>query len=230
MPSRRLLLFVTPLAFLLSGVDCLAQGRTTGATSGSAGTTRFGSTGFGTSSLGSSLGGSSLGQSSLGSASSGLGSSGATFGANTTGTGNTQGFVGRAGSDLESFFGGIGAAVEQFERGDRSGRRDADAPEVRRPEVRVRLTVSPEFGRQTVAKKADAGAALTTVARALARKKIDTVRMSSADGVTVLEGTVRSDSERRLVEKLVAIEPGIRTIDNRLTIAESPNDTLPAPR
>lgn len=233
MLCHRALLFATPLAILLIASDCSAQGRTTGATSGSAfsgssslGTSRFGSSGFGTSSLG----GSSLSQSSLGSQAGGGASAASGFGSNTTGQQANQGFVGRAGSDLESFFGGIGAAVEGFERADRARRRSADAPEVRRPEVRVRLTVSPELNRQAAPLGLRTEAALTNVSRLLTRKGIDGVRLSSTNGVVRLEGTVRADSERRLVEKLAAIEPGIRSVDNRLVVAASGNDTLPAPR
>jgi osmotically-inducible protein OsmY len=38
-------------------------------------------------------------------------------------------------------------------------------------------------------------------------------------GVVVLEGTVASTSDRLLAEKMIAIEPGVRRVENRLSVA-----------
>lgn len=41
----------------------------------------------------------------------------------------------------------------------------------------------------------------------------------TADGTAVLSGQVESDSDRRLLESFIRLEPGVRTVRNELTVA-----------
>jgi hypothetical protein len=54
------------------------------------------------------------------------------------------------------------------------------------------------------------------------------VQLDCKEGVAVLRGTVATDHERNLMEQLIALEPGVRRVDNQLTVAPSAAPSTPA--
>jgi osmotically-inducible protein OsmY len=52
------------------------------------------------------------------------------------------------------------------------------------------------------------------------------MEVSIENGVATLRGVVATDDDRRLAERLARLEPGIRRIDNQLTLA-APGESRP---
>jgi osmotically-inducible protein OsmY len=52
--------------------------------------------------------------------------------------------------------------------------------------------------------------------------KDDSIKTESKDGIVTLTGTVTQDSDRRLAEDTVAGLPGVKSVDNQLTVAGQP--------
>ena len=214
-----------------SGFGASSFGGAAGSSFGrSSGGSSFGASGFGGglggSSFGGGLGGSAFGGSSFGGAGAGAG-----FGAGLGGAfGQPGAFVGRSAADLDAFFSGAnrraqataGESRSGRSRGDRGGSGDSDQ---RRPPVAVSLRPAPDLAR-AVARDATAPLRATrNAAAAIGRKGLRGVTVAVADGVATLEGTVATDDERLVAEKLLMLEPGVRTVENRLAVAEP----VPAP-
>lgn len=220
------LLFAATVAILLSTADCSAQNRSTGGLGG----TSTGASGFGGSSFGgSSFGGSSFGNSTFGNSTfgqTGLGGTGTTG----TGTAGNTPYVGRGA--LTTFV-GRGAGLQQLnvnagqQRSNRAGgNTESDSAENGRPAVRVRLTASPELmGRVSPPQLSS-----RSISRLQRRNGLEGVAVSNAEGVTLLEGVVNTPSQRLLAEKLLAIEPGVGRIENRLQLSSTAEEILPTPR
>lgn len=221
--------FAAAAVILTMNPVALGQGRSTGGAGGGLGSTAsgFGGSSFGASSFGSSsFGGSSFGQ-------SGFGSGGtSSFGSGTTSstTSGTTTFVGRG---AETAFVGRGAGLQQLnvsagqtQRSSRGGRSESSSSEATRPTVRVRLTPSPEL----LARSTRVRPRTPNVGGRLVRGGLDGVSVAMVDGVTRLDGSVATASERLLAEKLLAIEPGVGRIDNRLRIESTPPEVVPVPR
>ncbi|TWT96939.1 BON domain protein [Botrimarina colliarenosi] len=167
-----------------------------------------------------------MGQSAFGST-----ANGSVFGGAATGQNANQAFIGRGAADLQAFFGNQNAAGQSSQRSQRAGGQSSSSSSSsagRRPEVRVTLTAAPELRRVATANRPDASVALANVSRLLTRKGVNGVTVSADGGVAVLEGVVATASERLLAEKLAAIEPGVRRVDNRLTV-QSAEEVLPEP-
>lgn len=234
----RPLLFAALAGFLAADCQLFAQG---GGAFGGGTTTGGGFSSFG--SLGtSSFGNSSFGQSGFGGSSLGTSSFGQSgFGGTTTGTGaqfntitNTyQDFVGRRSTDLQTFFGttnqGFQNATTRSSRAAGGGDGSSSEPG-RRPEVRVSLSASRELRRQVAGARPRVEIAVDRVATRLARRGMEGVSLSAVEGVATLEGVVESDSQRLLAEKLAAIEPGVRRVDNRLQVVPPPEEIYPLER
>ncbi len=107
-------------------------------------------------------------------------------------------------------FGGIGGFGRMF---DNSG---AGSAKSERPALRTRLrsaiAASPLPPAQI---QRTASARFQTLA---SRPQLRGVRVNMQGRTAVIEGTVRSDSDRRMSELLMRLEPGISGIENRLTI------------
>lgn len=239
------LLFAAIAAILLSTSKSSAQGRSSG-TGGFGTGSSFGSSqsGFGQSSFGSgSSGGSAFGQSALGQSAfgqsgfgsggtSGLGAAGTT---GATATGTTP-FVGRGAADLDAFFGGINEAFGNAQRSQRNGRNSSSASGEagRRPPVRVKLTVSPELQSAVTARQATASMptsrSISKAAQRIAQRGLTGVAVATVGESVTLSGVVQSESEKRLAEKLLAIEPSVRQIDNQIRLAGEVPEIVPAPR
>lgn len=221
------LLFAAAGAILLSGTDCSAQNRTGGTTGGFGGTTT-GASGFGGSSFGaSSFGNSAFGTSGFGQSGFGTGTTGTTTGTGTTGTttfvgrGSLTTFVGR-GSGLQQL--NVNAGQQRSNRA--GGNTESGSSENRRPDVRVRVTASPELLGRVSPPQLNP----RSVSRLQRRGGLEGVAVSTTEGVTVLEGVVATPSQRLLAEKLLAIEPGVGRIENRLRLSSESAGILPSPR
>lgn len=239
MPRPALTLFAAAAAILLLTGESSAQlGRTTGSSLGGAGSSSaFGGSSFGTSSFGSSsfgtssFGGGSFGNSGFGQSAFG-GQGGSTFGSSGAGQAGNQAFVGRGAADVEAFFGSINQAAQNAQRQQRSSssRRSTSSSSTTRPEVLVAITASPELQRAVSTRRVPAAVSASNVSRLLSRKGMHGVAVSAQEGVATLEGVVASPSDKLLAEKLAAIEPGVRRVDNRLVVQSDVEEILPSPQ
>ncbi len=236
------LLFAATAAILLPSAESFAQNRTAGGGGFGGGTSFGGGSSFGQSALGgqSGFGGqSSFGQSGLGGASSGLSAFGSGntsgLGAASTGEAGTTPFVGRGPADLKAFFGGLNEAFSNVDRSQRNSRRSSSSGEAgRRPLVRVKLVVSPELAAAAESRRAtlrtQPNPQASRTSRLLAQRGLSGVAFEIVGGNVILSGVVETESEKLLAEKLFAIEPGIRAVDNRLSITSDVPEIVPAPR
>jgi len=240
--------FAVVAAVLLAASPGLAQNRSGGATSGFGGSTggasSFGQSGFGSSgfgggsSLGGGFGGSGFGSSGFGGSGFGSGAGGNTGGVSATnfntsageafvGRGAETGFVGRGlGTNPNGLNTFNTTATTGTTRSGARGGASGGSSEGRRPEVRVRLTPSPELLRSIDRPRppAELGDRLKR------RASLTGVSVRTEEGVTVLEGVVDTPSDRLVAEKLLAIEPGVDRVDNRLELRAEVEEVLPAPR
>ncbi|QDT68722.1 BON domain protein [Planctomycetes bacterium MalM25] len=227
------LLFAALAGFLAASPSLFAQGGGTGGGATSGGFSSFGSSSAGTSSFGQSgFGGSSFGSSGFGQSGFGSTTGGAGGGFNAI-TNTDQGFIGRSAADIQTFFGSTNQAFQTTDtRSSRSGGGGGDSSSEagRRPLVRVSLSASRELRRSVSGVRPRVDIAIDQVARRLTRQGMNSVTLSANEGVTTLEGVVESDSQRRLAEKLAAIEPGVRRVENRLRVVEPAEEVYPLQR
>ncbi|MEM6656432.1 MAG: BON domain-containing protein [Planctomycetota bacterium] len=225
MPRLPVLMFVLVSSACVSVAS--AQQRNTGGGAATGGGSLFGggSSFGGTSSFGGG-GSTAFGQASGGQAAFGQSS----FGQTQAGGQNTSGFVGRSGADSQAFFEQLGRGSNQFfqrlersfsRRGDRG--RGAAQPQEQRPPVRVqlRLGFTPEL--DATARTVSAS---TSINKSLMVKRFDWASVAIADGVATLTGAAPSASDRRLIERLARLEPGVVRVDNQITAPED----LPRPQ
>lgn len=184
-----------------------------GGTSGSA----FGTGGFG----GSRFGGSQFG---------GGGFGGQGFGQGMVGFGDGgQGFVGRDSGDMQALFNNIGRGANQFfqqldrrlDRVGRRGRRNRQtdvADESTRTPVRVQLRLAFDDVPVPRVTASEIESRLETTLDGLSDPRFGSPEVSVADGVVTLRGTVPSESRWLVMEKLAALEPGVREVRNQMTV------------
>lgn len=228
------MVFAAALAILAFATNVEAQNRSAGGATGAS--SLGGGSSFGGSSLGGAgFGGSSFAGGGLGSSTAGAGlsespfTSGGNFGAETAG-GQNQGFFDAAGDGgAGGFFGALGQTIQAIQRGERAGRQlgGLNTTSQRRPEVRVKLIASPELRAETVIRQPRVVSQSLSAPRLMARKRIGGVDYAIADGVVTLRGVVASESQRLLAEKLFAIEPGVREVENLLEVTTA--ETVPLP-
>jgi hypothetical protein len=243
-------LFAAVAAILLAAGDSFAQGRSGGGTSSfggssmggglggqsafggsSLGQSGFGQSGFGQSGFGQSgFGQSGMGQSAFGQSAFGSGQQTGAFGAQ----GGNQAFIGRGAADITSTFGGAanqtGQNTQRQQRSSGNNRNSSDSSSNTQPEVRVAITASPELQRFVAANRAPAAVTISNVSRALTRRGMNGVNFVTEDGVAILDGTVANAADKLLAEKLAAIEPGVRRVDNRLVIQAEAEEIFPVPQ
>jgi len=203
----------------------------------------FGSGGFGSSGFGSSFGSGTSGFGSSGFGSSGFGNSGfggSSFGSQGFGSGGFggQNFIGRDSADMANTWNQMGQAGASFfnqmnrsmNRGDNreSGQEDAkieNVPLAMRVQLRVAFTPprpsQPEL----------ANGISTRLNRILAAQNIAAPQLTMESDVAVLRGIAATEDQRILVEKIVAMEPGVREVRNELQLAPAnATESLPADR
>ncbi len=146
-------------------------------------------------------------------------------------TGTRGTFVGAEASDLPQIFGTTDGATTR-----RSGQGlNTRSMQVRQPGSQTRRT--PAYGRQTVmavrptltlgftppaVSSADLRNSVSqAVRRAPMLSDYASVGVRVDGGSVILEGTVGSQHQRALISQLVALEPGVVKVDNRLTVTSS---------
>lgn len=181
----------------------------------------FGSGGFGSSGFGSSFGSSGFG-------SSGFGNSG--FGSNRTGN---RSFVGRDANDMQAIFSQLGRSSNQFfnnmnRQMARANRQQTavttrNAPQQIRTEVLVAFD-APQPSADVVAKTLQ-----VRLAKIMGDHHMTVPTVSVQNGTAVLSGVAKSENERRVIESLVSLEPGVRSVRNEMTVAGVPTSNTLAP-
>ncbi len=207
---------------------------------GGFGSSSFGSGGFGGSRFGSSRTGSS-GFGSSGFGGSPFGNSGFNTGqgGNRAGQGGQQGFIGRDGADMQATFNQSGNNNQLMQnlnrmlggggnqgRNRNRGQNNNQQSQNEKPPVTVRLEVAFDRPRDPLRLTGEnIGLRLRKI---LDEHSITQPEVSVESGVVVLRGTAASESERLVLEKLIAIEPGVREVQNLMTVAQVPSEsTLP---
>jgi hypothetical protein len=147
--------------------------------------------------------------------------------------GDSQSFVGSSGEDVRQMFERMGAnsdqMVQQLERANnRRDRRDQnEARENQAPPVRVKLKLGFD---QPITSSSAVPAAISrqfTQIAATTNKQLATPGIEVREGVVTLTGIATSASDRLLIEKLVSIEPGVKRVVNKMTVAEEIAVPLP---
>lgn len=178
------------------------------------------SSGLGSGGLGGGLGGGGLGGGGLGGG--GLGGGG--FGGQSGLGGQQGGFIGRDSNDVTSMFENMARQGEQFmnrvERSmNRNRNRNRDGGEQTKQQVRVRLKVGFDYPIAT-------STALETnmnnrLAKVLADRKVANVGIERAGPRAIVTGVAANDWERMVVGQLVATQPGVSSVENRMTVSET---------
>lgn len=210
---------------------------------GSFGGSGFGSSAFGSSSLGNrGFGSSSFGSSGLGgvgsfgsSSSMSMGAGGGFGSTGTMGSGQAgQNFVGRSSSDFTSAMNQLNRGGQQFlqrfgqimNRGGQ-GNRGASQQENALPPVQVRLDVAFDYAPATPSVVASSVNA--RLDKAFAHRNIARPEVTMVGDTVVLRGVAASESQRLVIERLVAMEPGVAAVENQMTVVPAPTEeTLPA--
>jgi hypothetical protein len=185
----------------------------------------FGGGGFGRGGFGSGFG-SGMGMNGFGS--SGFGSGG--FGRQGLngfggGLGGGQAFVGRDSADMNAVMSQMGRAGTQFFNQmtrNMSGRnnrnqRPVQTEENERPPVRIRLELG--FPAPRSAPSAVATNLNTRLTRLAVDHRLGQPQIAVEGGTVVLRGIADSDSQRRVLEQLILLEPGVMSVRNEMVVA-----------
>ena len=194
--------------------------------------TGFGSTGLGSSASGFGTGsfGSGFGQGQSGFGQSGLGNTGfgnTGFGGLGMGQGgfdqSAGGFVGRDSSDVTAMFENMTRQGQQFmnriERSINRGQNADAGPAQTKQRVRVQLKIG--FDYPNPADSPMVSEFTARLATLLADRKVAGMSFERDGGNVVVTGTATDDFERMLVEQLIAQQPGITSVTNRMTVGEA---------
>lgn len=197
-----------------SGTSGFGSGSGSGSRSGTMGTSGGGSSG---NAAGGAMGGgqSSLTQSSL---NTGDGSLGATVGTSGfVGRGDTAGrFVGSQNASRQQVVGGAQQFSALQNRNNQNANTNSTPPrQLLRPQVQLGfespLVMAPPVAETVYARIADLPAIGSRVAGV--NMQLD------PSGVMVLSGTVASENDRRMLEILTSMEPGVRSVRNEVQVA-----------
>ncbi|MGI9458336.1 MAG: hypothetical protein ACR2NU_17380, partial [Aeoliella sp.] len=159
-----------------------------------------------------------LGQSSFG---SGIGNNSAFGGQSAAGS---SGFVGRDSADVTGMFDSMTRQSQQFtdviSRIDRTiNRGNQNSGEQVRSKVRVRLKVA--FDTPLAAPSEAAAVFDWRMRKILAERQFENVTYAREGSAVTIFGTVASEFDRKVVEKLVAIDPSVQSVMNQTTVSES---------
>jgi hypothetical protein len=187
---------------------------------GSSGLRPLGQAGFGATQFGGGFGSSGMG---------GMGMNGGMGG---------QSFVGRDGGDMNAVMSQMGRAGTQFfntmNQNMRSGRNNRNRQqqfngegegEDERPEMRIRLEVG--FAAPRPAPTALARTLQNRIDRLAVDHNLGRPQVSVEGDTVVLRGVADSESQILVLANLISLEPGVRTVRNEMTLAQSPDATVP---
>jgi hypothetical protein len=196
--------------------------------SSSFGNSGFGSSGFGASGLGSSFGSGFGGMGGFGNSGFGGNSFGNSVGGQGMGNsyGGGQNFVGRDPSDMARTFNQMGQASTQFfnsmnrsmsrNNNSQTAAEDAKVENVK-PEMRVQLQVA--FTPPRPAQAVFVNNIRTRLSKVLAPQQIVVPQLTMEGDVAVIRGVAATESQRLVLQNLVALEPGVREVRNEMTVA-----------
>jgi hypothetical protein len=173
--------------------------------------------------FGSGMGG-GFGSSGLGG--TGMGQSG--MGMNQQGN---QGFVGRDTADMTSVFNQLGRNSNQFfqqmNRNMGGGNRNRNTSQEENAALAVRVRLDVAFDRPQVQPAAVGIAVRGRLDKLLTRRKISAPNVEVVGDTIVLRGVAASESQRLVIEKLVSLEPGVMSVENQMTVAQSTAEQSP---
>ncbi len=184
---------------------------------GGFGSSGFGSSGFGNSGFGSSFGRS--GNSSFGN--SGFGNQ--SFGSGQYGGG--QNFVGRDAADMQATFSQMGRAGAQYFNSmnramNHSNRRQRQtATTTQNPPQPMRVEVHVAFSTPQLAPSQLAEGIRTRLTKILADHHMSQPILTLQGDTAVISGVAASEDERAVIEQLISLEPGVRAVQNEMTVA-----------
>lgn len=115
-------------------------------------------------------------------------------------------------------FGGIGGLGRGF--GGLGGFGNQAGQQQGQTQIRTRMVLG--FPSRPVAKAVVATRIQDRINRIARIDRAGPINVSMVDQTAVLEGVVGSESDRRIAAQVVMFEPGVRRVDNRLTIGETP--------
>jgi hypothetical protein len=197
------------------GQSSFGQGQSSFGSTGGRGQSRggFGSNSFGGNSFG-------------GGGGTGFGNNNgrAGFGNNQAGAAGQDNFLGSDAAQTQNFFRNLNGGQrrnatfdfnienlnEMRDRGNRGGNSD------RTPSVRVKLR--PTFATSSETMAQVSSEVHSRLATSLTDQGVVDSRVSSNGRTMTLEGRVGSEHQRALIEKILSLEPGVSTIENRLVV------------
>ena len=202
------------LAGFLAAAPAWGQG-IGGQTSGMGTTSGIGSSGIGSSGIGSSgIGSSGIGSSGFGSTSG--------FGSQSTSGQSSSGFIGRDSSDVTTMFENMTRQATGSGRAGqtRNSQRSDRTSSAQRNKQPLRVQIKVTFDHPNMLSPQLVTAENTKMNELLAEREVSAVTLVREEGRVVLGGTATSEWERKVAEKLVALQPGVRTVTNQMTVAE----------
>jgi hypothetical protein len=150
------------------------------------------------------------------------------------GMGGVQAFVGRDSGDMNAVMAQMGRAGTQFFNQmtrNMSGRnnrnqRQMQSEENERPPVRIRLELG--FPAPRTAPTVMATNLNTRLARLAIDHSLGQPQIAVEGDTVVLRGIAQSESQRRVLEQLILLEPGVMSVRNEMVVAAGPTEeTLP---
>lgn len=182
------------------------------------------------------FGGQGFGQQGFGG--QGFGGNGGLRNQNVTGLRNNQqerfrndGFVGRDAKDVRRTLDqqnrqpdarAIAREIEDLNDLRRQRRRERRRRGEQPDPIRVKLI--PEFDYQLPSAAETEQAVNATLSRAAAVRSLPETQAELVDGVVTLRGTVRTERDRLLAERLASIEPGVSRVENLLEVQSEASD------
>jgi hypothetical protein len=161
----------------------------------------------------------------------GMGMGGAGGGQMGFGSTGNQGFIGRDAADVQAMFQSMGMGAGQGaggqganrggNRGGQSnrGQENQGGEEQTRSPIRVRVQVAFDYPAPSEV-GGPVAFAPTIYDRILVDRKVENFAITRAGARIVITGVAADASERLLMERLVALEPGVTQIENQMTLAE----------
>jgi hypothetical protein len=141
------------------------------------------------------------------------------------GTSGSQGFVGRDSADMAATWNQMGQAGAQFfNQMNRSMRRNSNSQQsqvvnVENPPVPMRVNLQVAFTPPRPSQADLTETIRTRLGRILAVQNIAAPQLTMVGDVAVLRGVAATESQRLVLEKLLAMEPGVRAVRNEMTVA-----------
>ncbi|XZE44755.1 BON domain-containing protein [Pirellulaceae bacterium SH467] len=188
-----------------------------GAPSGGAGGTGGGTTGFG----GAPAGGSPFGANAFGGGTLGAGGLGGGIGGLGGGLGGLGGGFGGGLGGLGGI-GGLGGLGGSRNRNQLGGGRNANG------KGQIRAVVRPDIEFNQDARNTSFNTIPERMARLPLPERLRNISATVESGVVVLRGTALTESDKRMVEKLVMLEPGVTQVQNEVSVLTKPAETIEA--